>query len=591
MFVTSAQSRPYANPEYYLIDSLRVDQIPKADRALLDSCLHMHHQATTDTAALRAIINYVEESWNESVWPRYNKWVHERVEELLAEGPSKAQERSLMRLKAETINNFGYYAQNHESDLNRALDYFYEALDIRKRVGDSLNLAAVYNNIASIHKHRGNLEEALELHHHALRLFDRADDVFGVAYQLSNIGMILHQQGDREQALEYLQKSLKMRESIGDRHGMATSYVNIAHTLHAMQNSDSALYYYQKGLENYEALGHKRGMATAYNNLGRMYEVLERYDESREHYERSLELRAESGDIKGMAITLRNVAELLKNTGDLAGARQRGEEGLRLAQEIGHPLGIQVNAGFLSQLAATDGRFEDAFKLRNLEIAMRDSLANIEAVRKATQLHANYEYEKKSAADKATIAEQELALSKSFNRQILLISGLLLGLLLVGVLYQRLRLARIKNELSEKKKQLDLSLVISDNKVRHEFEQQLLKKLEDLKHLEGDQLRRRFNEYIIDLKNQIHFEKKLDHLSDNIHQLHDEFELNLKERFPALTPSEIEICHMFRLNMTTKEIAVMKGTSEGAIRTSRYRIKTKLGLQEESLDEYIKNAI
>ena len=604
-FAPKLQAQNFADPTHYLVDSLDLDQLTPVEIQLLDSALTLYHNAESDTAQLKAVNLIVERSWNEDVWPKYNNWVHKRVKKKLESNQEGPERRVLRMIQADALNNIGYFVQNHEGNLDGALEYFYQALKIRLKTGDSVSVARIYNNIGTIHKAKGRILLALDLLHKALKSFEAAGDLHGVAYQWSNLGLLQSEQGNDKKALEYHSKSLKIRQEINDINGMATTNINIGFVYTKRENYDTAKVYYERGLKLYRQLGHKRGMGVVYNNLGKVLEKQGKDNQAEKYYLQALSIRDSTGDKAGTAMTLANLANLSTRLGNIQQARRYSERGLNLAKVVGNPKPIMVNAALLAGIYKDQGDFNRALEMRNLEIAMRDSLANLKVVKESARRQAQYEYEKKSAEDKTTIAEQELELSRnrleiSQNRleisqsryqRTLLVVGLA-GLIFVALLlFQRLRITRIQHELAEKKKQLDLSLVISDNKVRREFDQGLLEKLENLRKLDGQKLSTRINQYILEVRQQLGFEEKLDYLSGNLQELHTEFDRKLKEQFPQLTASEIEICHMFRLNMSIKEIANLKKTSEGAIRTARYRIKNKLGLGDKNLDDYIKEVI
>lgn len=62
----------------------------------------------------------------------------------------------------------------------------------------------------------------------------------------------------------------------------------------------------------------------------------------------------------------------------------------------------------------------------------------------------------------------------------------------------------------------------------------------------------------------------------------------LKSKHPALTDEDIQLCCYFQMRLTSKQIAVIYSTSDGAIRVHKNKIKRKLELsQDESLDSYL----
>lgn len=70
-------------------------------------------------------------------------------------------------------------------------------------------------------------------------------------------------------------------------------------------------------------------------------------------------------------------------------------------------------------------------------------------------------------------------------------------------------------------------------------------------------------------------------------KVHENFNRNLTEKHPNLTPSEIKLCGFIRLGMANKEIASVLNQTPDSIKTSRYRLRKKLELDGENLETYI----
>ncbi len=60
--------------------------------------------------------------------------------------------------------------------------------------------------------------------------------------------------------------------------------------------------------------------------------------------------------------------------------------------------------------------------------------------------------------------------------------------------------------------------------------------------------------------------------------IHSGFYARLLEICPDLSSTEIKIAALLKLNLTTKEISAITFKSEGGIKTTRYRLRKKLGL-------------
>lgn len=75
---------------------------------------------------------------------------------------------------------------------------------------------------------------------------------------------------------------------------------------------------------------------------------------------------------------------------------------------------------------------------------------------------------------------------------------------------------------------------------------------------------------------------------ENFDLIHENFFRKLKERYPALTPTDLKLCTLIRLNYSSKEIAGMMNISIRGVEAARYRLRKKLNLAEaENLVDFM----
>lgn len=75
---------------------------------------------------------------------------------------------------------------------------------------------------------------------------------------------------------------------------------------------------------------------------------------------------------------------------------------------------------------------------------------------------------------------------------------------------------------------------------------------------------------------------------NNFDLIHENFFRNLKERYPSLTPTDLKLCSLLRLNYSSKEIAEMLNISIRGVEAARYRLRKKLNLSEtENLVDFM----
>ncbi|UXX77877.1 tetratricopeptide repeat protein [Reichenbachiella carrageenanivorans] len=63
--------------------------------------------------------------------------------------------------------------------------------------------------------------------------------------------------------------------------------------------------------------------------------------------------------------------------------------------------------------------------------------------------------------------------------------------------------------------------------------------------------------------------------------VNNDFYKKVKNQFPDLTPYDLKICALLKLDFTGKEMATLLGISAESAQTSRYRLRKKLGLKKE----------
>ncbi len=85
-----------------------------------------------------------------------------------------------------------------------------------------------------------------------------------------------------------------------------------------------------------------------------------------------------------------------------------------------------------------------------------------------------------------------------------------------------------------------------------------------------------------------------EHLTEDIPKrietLNSEFYFNLKNRFPNLTKTDVRLCSLIRLNVENSDIAILQNVSKKSVYTSRFRLRKRLGLDENiNLDDFVKN--
>jgi tetratricopeptide (TPR) repeat protein len=149
---------------------------------------------------------------------------------------------------------------------------------------------------------------------------------------------------------------------------------------------------------------------------------------------------------------------------------------------------------------------------------------------------------------------------------------------------ERLQNAQLNHQLEMKRRDItDYALVYSQR--RNAFEE-ILENLKQIKRQPNPE--RGIQELMLTLKGKIDAEGKLHLETQHIEKVNHAFFDELKQKFPSLSPSELELCGMLRLGHTSKDIALRKNIAPSSVRIAKTRLKKKMGLGAETdLGEYL----
>ena len=285
-FCNYLNAQKFADKKNYLIDSLDLSIVTNQDRQLIDSCINIFHNTLSDTSKVAAISRIVEESWDENVWVKYNKWLYFYIKSSLSKTKDKKSPEhiSLKKSYAAVLNNEGYYLKT-QGKLSLALSYYYESLRVEQELEHQEGISMTLNNIGALYHSQGETEKALDVYHQSLMIEEQQNNKAGVSLVLNNLAAVLYAQGDTTEALNNYKKSLTIETEINNKEGISLCLNNIGHIYNKQGNYAKAIEYLKKGLKIYEEANYKMGIAISLNNLGENYLLTANKIVAKEYFE------------------------------------------------------------------------------------------------------------------------------------------------------------------------------------------------------------------------------------------------------------------------------------------------------------------
>ena len=133
---------------------------------------------------------------------------------------------------------------------------------------------------------------------------------------------------------------------------------------------------------------------------------------------------------------------------------------------------------------------------------------------------------------------------------------------------KQLESEKLKEELTFKKKDLLNFSIEIDSK--RKFISDILERLHALP--KSSEIR----EIIVYIKSQLQIDESQKVLQENINTINNEFLTILQREFPNLTKNERQICTLLRIQLTSKEIAIVKNISADSVKVMRHRLRKKM---------------
>ncbi|MFK5892499.1 MAG: tetratricopeptide repeat protein [Pseudomonadota bacterium] len=410
-----SKAQSYGNKDFYMIDSLVLEELTPFEQNLIDSCMELYHAAQHDTGRIAAISGILSNMMHVD-WVSYVYLQNEIIDNALANRPSSKVKISLLKSKATALNNIGYI-NKVRGNIVSAMDYYQQCLKLDKEMGNNEGIAVALTNIGSIYYNQGDIVKGLEYFEKSLEIRLKLGDKWGISNSLNNIGFVHDEQGNDTKALEYYNRSLKIDEELGYYSEVATDLNNIGAVYNDMGNDVLALEYYKRSLKINEEIGNRIGIADELNNIGVIYQARGDLSFALDYYEQGLLIFEKIEDKVGITNSLFKIGMLALLTGNVSKAKEYGERSLILSKELRFPYDIKNATMLLSKVYENEGNGMQALHMYKTYITMRDSLNNEAVKEEFVRQEVKYEFEKAEIIRKQKEKEELRILKEKIARK------------------------------------------------------------------------------------------------------------------------------------------------------------------------------
>lgn len=535
--------------------------------------------------------------------------------------------------KIKALVDSARYRPNEPVQRSQAIKEFQIALALAPYAeADPATLSTLHSQFANTLYDAGVLE--LCQHHLRLALAYRrkatpgpSDDAYNLMGKAGSFYLRFKQY---DSAAVYYRNAVAEAEALGDSLWIAASYNNLGILYWETNRDAEALGCYKAAINS--LLGGARAdsmlLGSINDNLAELYLRQRNWQQAVDYYNKNEALYWQLAGYGGWFKARLGIARVAIGRGDLTHAHNLLLQSEPEARKAGLTLTFEHRIKLLETWESYYSAINDwkSFAAIQLQLsALNDSVNNnkkvlLDNLMRALTYSEIYKVRKDIKLNRLVLAQREEDLrearfSATRNLLIALVTGLLATAVLVLLyLFFRNRSLRQKQEISLQKLNLELSEAnlrnqqLEQEKLQKElaFKKQdigdlglylsklkdlndtMLDKLAELRNKKPAEQKEAINDMVNELGVMIHSQEKMTMIQENIEIVNKEFSEKLIRSFPNLTKSEIELCGLFRMNMSNKEIALLKNISAESVKMARYRLRKKLNLQpEEDLFKFL----
>jgi len=343
-----------------------------------------------------------------------------------------------------SLNNLGRIYYNL-GDFQKALEYLFQAVKISAEIQDEDRLGQIYNDIGMCHRSMGDFREALIYHKKAKEIYKGNNDLSGYSRSLNNIGIC--------------QFSL---------------------------NEDGADSLFKLSLELYEKVNVREGIAMSMNNLAIFYSSRGEYKEAKKYFSTSLGILRNLNNNTAVQMCLNNLGKLYLLQGNYPLAERYLDSSMEMNKQIQAKESLLNNYTLYQQLYEETNDYKKSLEYQKLLSQLKDSLYQEKKTEHISRLNTIFKVEAKQQELEVVQVELKLKKKQSLFLIIVIINLLVIAMLIFLVLRSRLRMARNKQVLLQREKELEILQL--ENKKRE------LRQLEENRQVERNKYENEISE-------------------------------------------------------------------------------------------------
>ncbi len=512
---------------------------------------------------------------------------------LLLEGAKKLDDVKYESLAYSWLTVYNFYRGRYYD----AEGYINKAIKLQEQIKDTIDLGNSYINLMMIYTETNRYSKAIEATFKALKLFESASYKRGIVVSNGNLGILYSRMNDPEKALRYLKKTSALMHKYHEYSNLGELYQNIGINFSQINKNDSALIYFEKAIAEFRKTNEKKGITRAYMNIANTYAFNMNYFKKAFLYYDSA-MNSTEGVIEGIKPKIYgNMGKAYKEMGNTGKSIEILKKALEMAELAKEMELVRDNCYELFTLYKGKGDYVNALKYFEKYSSAKDSVDIIEAKVTISNLESKFENEK----NKLLINRLNEKREADHRIKLLLIAGVLLLLIILFLtvygFMQKRKKTMFKNQLlKNEKEQLEQDVRYKSRQLtsqalmmmqKNKLLSEIIRVISGVKCIPGTQ-QHELTDLKRKLKKSIRSNEDWELFKTYFEEVNPEFFKKIHALNKDITPSELRLLALTKLNFNIKETASLLNISQDSVKTMRHVVRVKLWLsKDDNLYEFL----
>jgi len=451
------------------------------------------------------------------------------------------------------------------------------------------NYIRFHNTIAVTNYCISDFSTAAENYHIALEYANKISDKARMAILLSNLGSLYRDWGNFDLSLKYQKEGYLLAKELGDTVGIVRSVFNIGSTFFDLENYDSAYFYYNNALPITKSINDFSMLIPIYINLSGIYIKRGEINKAEESLALAKKLITNNDFKRAEAFYYLTSGDLFIAKKNYSKAIKQLTKGYFVSDSSGDLKTEQDILIKLHKTYALVGNYQEAYRFSEKEKTITDSIFSDESSRKISEMEVKFEVEKANMKIQKMKVIQQADNQTKLYLKLGVVSLSIIFLMVIYSFFQRRKQNKLEKDLllSEKEK-LDKDIDFRNRQLTSQALMMMQKNnllsdiSESMKNLARklpQESKHELNLFKRQLKRSIHSDGDWDLFKHYFEEVNTDFFPNLLNINETLTPAELKLSALIKLRFSIKETAALLNNSPDSIKTARYVLRKKLGLQ------------